>query len=364
LQTFEKVNSSYAKIKEQLKEDKFCKREEIAQLNMTLTNVLLNLASVNQNLVGKEEFDKQTNAVKKLKDDFRSLKQEFNSQLKSYFVKQALKAEQLLAIDDYTQSAAQEKMKAASEALQAAQEKYDDAKELPEFTALQERISSQAARLQSLQEKTALYSALANQAISGTKEEKAAANTSLLKLYIGFGRLAEAEKCLEAIPNRAGLESYVNILNLEKKLINPSQGPAMKGLPDEIAKSYTALVSAYKKDSKVADRLKLYLAMVTDKTGTDMSTVQKELSEVQDLEDTVEELKQKARTQNGSVKKELEEQTKALEQRRKIIYATLDGYVTTGDSKQAKQELKIQLQNAYKAAGYDSQASKVPERFK
>jgi len=194
-----------------------------------------------------------------------------------------------------------------------------------------------------------------------TNIEKATANTSLLKIYIESGKLQEAEKCLAAIPNKTGLETYATILELEKRLSSPTQGPtAPEGFNEEMAKNYVSLVNAYKKDSRLTDHLKLYIALISDKTGVNMSTAQLGISDVRDLEEQMAELKQK--TQTLAVKKQLEDQNKLLEERRKAVYALLDSYVkpTTGSA----QETIKQLQGAYRTAGYEKQAAEVPRRFK
>jgi len=365
LQAFTQFSTDYMRIRAQLTEDKFCKREDIEQLSKKLEGITAKMSGINPDAVGKEEYRKQSAALDRAKTAMPALKREFDAQLLAFFSKQALKIEPLLSIDDYTQPDADEKLKQASEALQAVRAQYDNARMLTEFPALEDRFSAQTVRLQSVQDKTTIYRALVKQASQGTAAEKAAANTSLLKLYIGLGRLTDAEKCLAEISNKAGLESYVTILELEKKLRNPStEKTAIPGLTEEIVKNYTALVTAYKKDSKIADRLKLYLAIVADKTGADLGATQKEISNVQDLEDKVAELRQKAQTQNGAVKKQLEEQAKLLGERKKTLYATLDGYVAPVGSKQSAQETIRQLQIAYRAAGYEKQAATVPERFK
>ncbi len=364
-QSITKFNSEYARIKEQLKEDKFCKREEIDQLGKTLDDITAKLSGVNPKTVGEEEHKKQSETANKAKSTIQPLKQEFDSQLITYLAKQALKIEQLISTEDYTQADVQEKFKTARTELQAAQAQYENARNINGFQSIDQRLGMQETQLKSLQEKTTLYSALVNQASQGTNAEKAAANTNLLKIYIGFGRLAEAENCLAAVPNKTGLEGYVAILELEKKLSNPSHAKALPlGLTEEMTGTYTSFVNAYKKDGKTVDRLKLYLAYISEKSGADMFSTQKEISAVQELEELVADLRQKARTQNGAVKKQLEEQAKTLEDKRKALYATLDGYAKPAGSALPMQETINQLQNAYRAAGYDKQAAEVPKRFK
>ncbi len=364
LQVFAQFSKDYMRIREQLQGDKFCKREDVDQLGKKLESIAAKVSSINPDAVGKEEYRMQSVALDRAKNAMPALKKDYDAQLLLFFNKQTLKTEPLLSIDDYTQPDAEEKIKQASEALQAVRAQFDNARTLVEFPSLEERFNAQTVRLQSLQDKSTVYRALVKQASQGTSAEKSAANTSLLKIYIGLGRLPEAEKCLTEISNKAGLENYVTILELERKLRNPlPEKAALPGLTEDMIKNYTALVNAYKKDSKMSDRLKLYIALVADKTGVDLGATQKEISNIQDLEDHVAELRQKARTQNDA-KKQLEEQTKILDERKKAIYATLDGYVAPSGSKQPAQETIRQLQNAYRAAGYEKQAAAVTERFK
>jgi serine/threonine protein kinase len=357
IQALEKLTSDYTRISEQLKQDKFPKREEIDQLDKTLDSIFAKLTGINQNAVGREEYNRQSSELISARNKAQTLKGEYDVQLIKFLADQSQKIAQFLTIEDYTQADVPEKLRTAFEIIRDAKAQYENARPVNGFSALEQKLNKQSEQLQTLQEKTLVYTALTRQAAQGTPLEKATANSGLLKIYIEFGRLSEAEKCLNEIPNKTGLEMYATILELEKRLSKPQAAPPENN--DEMTSGYVSLVAAYKKDSKLADHLKLYVALIGEKTGANMQTVQLGLSDLRDLESQVAELKQK--TQTPAVKKQLEEQNKLLEDKRKAVYALLDSYAKpTG----TQQETINQLQNAYRTAGYEKRAAELPQRFK
>ncbi len=232
------VTAEYAKLDEQLKAEKFFNRAEFSTLEDTLDQASAGLSGVEAAAVGTDDYQNKSQAIKDTKEKIVGLRQAYDKGLLAYFTRNSKQLDDVLnSLADYTQDGTNDRLKTALETLKAADVHRDKAV-TEELKFVQEQLSAYASRLQEVQARVSEYSTWLKQSADGSDEEKRAANTSLVKTYLGFARVADAEKHLAFIPDKTGLEAYVTIIDLEKQAT--SQNPPAKELLQQLSDAYRA----------------------------------------------------------------------------------------------------------------------------
>ncbi|MEM3154379.1 MAG: serine/threonine-protein kinase [Candidatus Woesearchaeota archaeon] len=238
MELFGKVQADYRKIGEQVKADKFVKPAEINAIDETLDQILTKLGGIEEYAIG-DEYTRKVEAVKAAKQDVLGLRTMMNAHLATYLGKKAREiSDALQDAEDYTRPAVATRIVAAKAALNAAESEYDKIDLTVEALAsAKAQIASYAGRLQKLDEQITEYNSWLKQAKDGTNGEKRSAVSNLVRVYIGFSRLDEAEKTLNMLADKAGLEMYLAIIDLEKKVVNKDD-PARPELLKTLSEAY------------------------------------------------------------------------------------------------------------------------------
>ncbi len=221
IELFGKVSADYDKLDKLLKEDKFFAPKEIDDMTATLDDITGKITVINPEVDPK--FEEKVNAVMQAKAKLPVLRKTLDTNASAYFSKQSKKLDGMLAaVQDYTKEGVAEQLKGARDVLKAAEDNYKKINS-DELKPAYEQLTAKDAMLKELETKAAQYSVFLKQAKDGTNGEKVNANTQLVKIYLGVGRVSDAEKCIAGIPDKSGLENHVKIIDLEKKAADPQQ---------------------------------------------------------------------------------------------------------------------------------------------
>ncbi len=376
MELFNKVAADYTKLDEQVKAGKFPKRTELDQLDGTLDQISTKLIKIEPESIGKAEFDKKVSAVKETKDKVGTLVKDLDARQIAHLSKLAKElGDYVNSVEDYTKEGVSGKVNAAKGALEVAKGMYANMDQnADDFKAVQQKLTIIDAKLQDLDRKVIEYDVFIKVSKDGTADEKLTALASLVKIYIGVGRLVEAEKSLNDIADKSGLGVYTKIIELEKKVSEASQYVKRTplGLDSSVIDSYSAVVEAYKADVSKADTVLASLALLSERSKLDAKGAEVELRAVKSLFSRVTELKELIKNDpKPEYDLELKDKEKSLSDKSSASYNALSQFSATARAvldaagkPMPQLDFVKQLNEAYKSAGYQKKADAVLERFK
>ncbi len=370
------LSADYAKLEVQLKADKFFKHADLNALDEKLVLISNEFSKIDPNAVGPEDYDKKKSSASDVKSKVQTLGKELDARQIAYLAKASKELEAAVnGIDDYTNDAVVQKIKSTKTTLESARGVYANiGQNVAELKPVEEQFSVIDTKLQDLDAKAASYPKLLKLAKDGSDREKNEALSNLVKMYVDVNRLDEAEKSLSNISDKAGLDAYVSIVSLEKKVADPALRVKRTsfGLDSGLLDNYSSVVDAYKADISKGDNLAGALLELHIKSNINVKAVENGIKAVKALNDRVVELKDLVKNDpKPEYNKELADKDKLLIEKRDGLYKSIDESVssakalleTQGKSLPPLDMLK-QLSNAYKAARYPRRAETVFERFK
>jgi serine/threonine protein kinase len=370
------LSADYSKLEVQLKADKFFKHADLNAIDEKLVLVSNELSKIDPDDVGPEDYDKKKSFMSNVKSNIQALGKELDVRQISYLAKISKELEAAVTgIDDYTNDAVVQKIKNTKATLETARGVYASiGQNVAELKPVEEQFSAIDTKLQDLDAKATAYPKLLKLAKDGSDREKNEALSNLVKVYVDVNRLDEAEKSLSVISDKTGLEAYVSIVSLEKKVADPALRVKRTsfGLDAGLLDSYSSAVDAYKADISKSDNMAGALLELYVKTNMNVKGADTGIKAVKALNDRIVELKDLVKNEpKPEYNKELAEKEKLFVEKRDGLYKTLDESVssartlleTQGKSLPPMDILK-QLSEAYKAARYPRRVEAVFERFK
>ncbi len=370
------LSADYAKLEAQLKADKFFKHTELNALIEKLVLISNEVSKIDPNDVGPEDYDKRKSSVSDVKVKVQALGKALDVRQIAYLAKASKELEAAVnGIDDYTNDAVVHKIKNAKATLETARGVYANiGQNVAELKPVEEQFSAIDAKLQDLDAKATEYPKFLKLAKDGSDREKNDAFSNLVRAYVDVNRLDEAEKALNGVSNKAGLEAYVSIVSLEKKAADPSLRVKRTsfGLDAGLLDNYSSAVDVYKADISKGDKMAGALLELYVKTNINVKGADAGIKAVKALNDRIAELKDLVKNDpKPEYDKELAEKEKLFVEKRDGLYKTLDESVSSakalleaqGKSLPPMDVLK-QLSEAYKTARYQRRAEAVFERFK
>jgi serine/threonine protein kinase len=370
------VSADYEKLEVQLKADKFFKRADLNGIDEKLNKVSEELSKIDPNAVGPEDYEKRKSAVEGMKGKVKSLGNELDGRQIAYLKKATKELDAIVSgVEDYTNDASVQKIKVAKASMDAAKEVYANVgQNVAELKDVEGQLNLVDTKLRDLDEKASAYPRNLRLAKDGSDGEKREARSNLVKTYVDVGRLSDAEKVLNEIPDKAGLEAYASIVELEKKVVDPALlvKRTSLGLDQNVIDGYSASVEAYKADNSRGEKLAASLLELYVKTNVDIKAAEAGIKSVKTLTNRIAELKDLIKNDpKAEYLRELEEKEKAHSEQRDSLYKALDTYSAAAKlllEAQGKMlppsDLIKRLSDSYRAARYPNRADAVLERFK
>ncbi len=332
MKLFEKIAPEYERLEAQLlKENKFIKHAEIDNLTDSVERIAGKLLHIHP-----KAKDKRADSVREMAAKVVSLKELLDTKQIEYLVGKAKQAEEQLNIGDYTVQGVDAKLKTAREILDSAKETCANVDPVRvDFRSVMERFSASESRHADLSSRVAEYSVWLKQAQEGSRD----ANVNLVKTYIGFGHLDKAEAHLNAVADKAGLDAYLTIINLEKRIPVEQVKKTALGLDAIVINDYSTALEAYNTGEIQADKLIEALNFIASKASLEIGTLVVDMRSGDPV---------KYQAVYEGLNKIVDDAKAVLERDGKLEF---------------NEKLVAQLAEEYRAAGYNAKADTVVSRF-
>jgi serine/threonine protein kinase len=237
MELYTKAVADYSKIETQLGDNKFPRPAEITSISDSFEQLSAKLLRVDPEAIGKDVYDEKYKAVSASQKSVPQLREKANNALYAYFSARANDLDVLLAnIVDHTQPNVPDMLKKALDLVKLVEADYDKVDASSEsLVFVQRRLSSYGVVARELDSSVKRYQSWLKIAQEGSGDDKRNAQVGLVKTYIGVRRLDDAQKSLDSIQDKLGLDVYVQILDLERKTADPqaeSRNELLKALSE------------------------------------------------------------------------------------------------------------------------------------
>lgn len=370
--SFDKASSDYSKFELQLKDDKFFDRKELDTLADSVKLIYSSLSTVDKEV--DPDLDKMLGSVKSLEDKVPVLRDSLDVKQVAYLSAVLKSANDIVVkCEDYTVDGISVTLASVKVSLESVVKMYDNIDQARnDFKSAKSGIDAVVLKRDVLESKASEFSGWVKLSVDGSDVEKRSACTKIVHTYVGFMRFSDAEKYLSLIVDKSGLESYVSIVDLEKKLAD--KGLYVKitpnGLDLETIEKYGVAYDNFKKDNSTSDKLIDCLTVLGAKSGLPVNDAVREIKSARQLYNSVEVLKKQAE-KDEKFKVQLEGKEKELSAKLSALNVLLLPYIDSSKGElesngriQARPDWLFDLSKAYSAVGYADLAQKVSERFK
>lgn len=329
---FAEYAQDYGKLEAQLADGTFFPRAELNEIKEGLETILMKLGvpDVKTRVVNPiidPDFDKQVAEIKSAKDATEKLAGALDKKQIEALVKEATTVETLLKqSQDYIADSAVQHLQRIKAALDTAQTMYGNITPTAQgFAEMKTRFDAITQEHERLSTARTTYDALVKQGDDASRKQ-------LLPTYLQFGHFDQAQKTLEAITDKKGLEDYVSLFDYRTKIQDKKNWVKRlpSGMTQDVLDSYSTIAQAFAEGNASSfelatelERIAVYGELATgpaEKAIADMDTTAARIKELRDLLE---------KGPDEAYSKELSEKETALAEQRKVLITTATGYATT-----------------------------------